>query len=65
MEPPKDQDGKPVPAFEVLSADPDGLAGGSAEDSLSPEEREAAAQFLRESFRVLPEPEKPMPKSSI
>jgi len=52
MEPPKDQDGKPVPAFEVISADPDGLAGGSAEDSLSPEEREAAAQFLRESYRA-------------
>ena len=53
METPKDENGQPEPRLEVISAD---SAGSEADDSLSPEEREAAAQFLRGSFRILPDP---------
>ncbi len=63
MDTPKDESGKPVPAFEVVKVGPPEVAGDPSDSTLSPEEREAAAQFLRESFRVLPKPEKTPPKS--
>lgn len=64
METPKDESGRPVPAFEVVSAADDEGTANPSDSTLSPEEREAAAQFLRESFHVLPNPEKKPSKST-